>query len=365
MTNSIAIPKREFIKSFTIGFLPLLAYIVVEEVWGFSAGIAAALLLGAGELIYSYLQSKKIEYFVLLDVGLLGILAVISYLFHSDLMLKLKPAFINVVFLVLIYVTAFTPKPILIEMTMRRMKGINLDELQLTQMKALLRFFFYIILLHTLLIVYASFFLSKSMWGFITGGLFYILAGIVPLIMFARNKINAWRLNSRFKHDEWFPLVDAEGKIVGRAPRALVHGNPDLLHPVVHLHVFNSKGELFLQKRSEKKAIQPGKWDTAVGGHVMVNETIEQALLRETQEEIGVKPDRIIPIMRYVWRSDVETELVFVFKWVNDGPFILNPEEITEGKFWKKQKIDKKLNSGIFSPNFEYEFSLLKQANLI
>lgn len=39
-----------------------------------------------------------------------------------------------------------------------------------------------------------------------------------------------------------------------------------LLHPVVHLHLFNSRGELYLQKRPEWKDIQPGRWDTAVGG---------------------------------------------------------------------------------------------------
>ena len=51
-----------------------------------------------------------------------------------------------------------------------------------------------------------------------------------------------------------------------------------LLHPVVHLHLFNSRGELYLQKRPEWKDIQPGRWDTAVGGHVDYGETVDEKL---------------------------------------------------------------------------------------
>lgn len=81
--------------------------------------------------------------------------------------------------------------------------------------------------------------------------------------------------------EERFPVVDATGKVLGCATRGECHSGSHLLHPVVHLHVFNSKGEVYLQKRPEWKDIQPGKWDTAVGGHVDYGETPEEALMRE------------------------------------------------------------------------------------
>ena len=68
--------------------------------------------------------------------------------------------------------------------------------------------------------------------------------------------------------NEMLPLVDEEGNIIGAATRGECHGGSKPLHPVVHLHVFNSRGELYLQRRPQWKDIQPGKWDTAVGGHV-------------------------------------------------------------------------------------------------
>ena len=86
---------------------------------------------------------------------------------------------------------------------------------------------------------------------------------------------------------EIFPIVDPDGRVVGKATRRLCHSGSRLLHPVVHLHVFDPQGRIYLQQRSRHKFIQPGKWDTAVGGHVDYGETVEQALRREAGEELG------------------------------------------------------------------------------
>ena len=88
--------------------------------------------------------------------------------------------------------------------------------------------------------------------------------------------------------NERFPIVDEEGNVVGSASRGECHSGSRLLHPVVHLHVFNARGAVYLQKRPEWKDIQPGKWDTACGGHIAFGETPEQALRREASEELGI-----------------------------------------------------------------------------
>jgi len=156
-------------------------------------------------------------------------------------------------------------------------------------------------------------------------------------------------------NDELFPLVNEQGEVVGSATRAFCHGGTKPLHPVIHLHVLNSKGELYLQKRSMLKDIQPGKWDTAVGGHVDYGESVDEALLREAREELGITGFTPRFLLSYVFESEVEKELVHVFTTCYDDTIVLDPDEISEGAFWPVAKIDEAIGKGIFTPNFEQE----------
>ena len=157
---------------------------------------------------------------------------------------------------------------------------------------------------------------------------------------------------------ELFPVVDSSGRVVGRATRGECHGGSMLLHPVVHLHVFNARGELYLQKRPAWKDIQPGRWDTAVGGHVDYGEPVAEALRREVREELGITeftPERVAV---YEFRSERERELVHVFRTVYDGP-VRPSDELDGGRFWSPAEIRANLGKGVFTPNFEGEVELL------
>jgi isopentenyldiphosphate isomerase len=158
------------------------------------------------------------------------------------------------------------------------------------------------------------------------------------------------------KKTENFPLVTEDGQVIGRATRQECHSGSFLLHPVVHLHVFNSAGELYLQKRNLDKDIQPGKWDTSVGGHVDFGEEVLEALYREVREELGIIDFEPTFITRYKFVSKQEAELVNVFFTVFNGIIQPDPTEISEGKFWKIQEIKNQIGKEIFTPNFEQEF---------
>lgn len=152
------------------------------------------------------------------------------------------------------------------------------------------------------------------------------------------------------------PEVDEQGNITGTMTRAEAHSGTKHLHPVVHLHVFNSKGDLYLQKRPDWKDIQPGKWDTAVGGHIDLGESVEQALHREVKEEIGITDYTPERLKHYVFESDKEKELVFVFRTVYDKPINPDKEELADGRFWSRQEIRDNIGKGIFTPNLENEY---------
>ena len=146
------------------------------------------------------------------------------------------------------------------------------------------------------------------------------------------------------------------GKVLGDVLQVVVR---HVLHQVVHLHVFNEKGELYLQKRNETKDIQPGKWDTAVGGHVNLNEKVEDALYRETDEELHISGFVPVFAFRYVFRSEVEQELVNSYYTRYSGEINPDKSEISEGRYWKPEEIKSAIGKNIFTPNFESEFPKL------
>ena len=157
---------------------------------------------------------------------------------------------------------------------------------------------------------------------------------------------------------EIFPVVDEMGNIIGSASRGECHNGSKLLHPVVHLHLFDKAGRLYLQKRPEWKDIQPGKWDTAVGGHVDLGENIYQALEREVREELGLNVSGAKLLRQYVFESDRERELVNAFTIVSEEE-PRPSDELDGGRFWTKEEIADSIGKGIFTPNFESEYQLL------
>ena len=162
-------------------------------------------------------------------------------------------------------------------------------------------------------------------------------------------------------NQELLPLVDEEGRVTGSATRGECHDGSKLLHPVVHLHVFDSAGRLYLQQRPLWKDIQPGKWDTAVGGHVDYGEEISDALTREVREELGIED--FVPkfLLRYIFESERDRELVHVYRTTYDGE-IHPTAELDGGRFWTLDEIREAMGKEVLTPNFEQEFMRILNA---
>lgn len=161
---------------------------------------------------------------------------------------------------------------------------------------------------------------------------------------------------------EMVPVVEENGLVIGQATRQSVHDGSKLMHPVIHLHIINREGCLYIQKRSMKKDLLPGRWDTAVGGHVDYGEYISEALHREAAEELGFYDYNPIYLGSYVFQSEVEREMVNIFAAV--GNFTLHPdaEEVEEGRYWPLDEIEENIGNSIFTPNFEGEFRKIRRS---
>ena len=160
---------------------------------------------------------------------------------------------------------------------------------------------------------------------------------------------------------EYFPIVEPNGLVIGRSSREYCHGGAKPLHPVIHIHIIDRFSRIYLQKRSMKKDIQPGKWDTAVGGHVSYGESIVEAVYREAYEELRLMEFNPIHIETYQFESSVEKEMVSIFAAV--GSYELTPDldEVDEGRWWPVEEIDASIGKGVFTPNFESEFQMIRK----
>jgi len=341
------------------GLLPIFVFILVDEFWSTEAGLVVAVVFGVGQLGYVFIREKRFDRFVFFDTLLLVALGGISIALNDEIFFKLKPALINLIFCAILGFSAFSSKNLLMMYTQRYMGDMKMPIGAEKAMQYTMKILFWMMIGYTLLIVYSAFYLSKEVWAFISGGLLYVLFALFFAWQYLSTKRKQKAPDNKA---EWVPLVDEDGRLIGKATRKEVHLGPGKLHPVIHLHIVNSKGEIYLQKRAMNKDTFPGKWDTSVGGHVDLGETIEQALLRETAEELNITGIRPIPLTQYKWETRTESELVFSFWTIYNATPIFNKQEIDEGRFWRILEIRKNLGTGIFTPNFENEVPVLLKA---
>ena len=163
---------------------------------------------------------------------------------------------------------------------------------------------------------------------------------------------------------EIFEIVDEGGKVIGTAPREECHRNPDLIHRAVHVMVLDGEGRIYLQKRAGNKDIQPGRWDSSVGGHLIPGEEYAAAAEREMLEELNIKGTPRF-LYRHRWSTEKETEMVETYLLVTGSEPKIEPGEIEEGRFFSAAEIREMIGSGLLTPNFEEEFRRLGVAGLL
>lgn len=139
--------------------------------------------------------------------------------------------------------------------------------------------------------------------------------------------------------EEIFDVVNDHDEVIGRLPRAEVHRR-NLKHRAVHVLVFNGAGQIFLQKRSMRKDMWPGAWDSSASGHLDSGEDYDACAARELREEIGL---RVTEPPRRLFKIDAceETgmEFVWLYRLEHEGPFALDPREVERGEWFDAEHV--------------------------
>ena len=152
---------------------------------------------------------------------------------------------------------------------------------------------------------------------------------------------------------EIYDVVDMQDEVIGKATRREIH-QKKLVHRSIHILVFNSKNQIFLQKRSKLKDENPGFWDTSSAGHVDTGETYDECAVRELWEELGIK-ELLKPLAKIRACTETYQEHVQVYVCKTNASITINKNEISEGKYFNWTTLPNVIqsNSEIFTSSFK------------
>jgi len=144
-----------------------------------------------------------------------------------------------------------------------------------------------------------------------------------------------------------------QDQVIGKATRQEIH-QKKLIHRSIHILVFNSNNQIFLQKRSNTKDENPGIWDTSSAGHVDTGETYDECAERELWEELRIK-EELKPLAKIRACTETYQEHVQVYFCKTNASITINRNEISEGKYFNWATLPNLIQSKseIFTSSFK------------
>jgi 8-oxo-dGTP pyrophosphatase MutT (NUDIX family) len=153
--------------------------------------------------------------------------------------------------------------------------------------------------------------------------------------------------------DELVQIVDHDNREAGVAPRAEMRAQ-GLLHRAAYVLVFNSRGEVFVEKRTRTKDVYPGYYDPVAGGVVLAGESYEQSAVRELAEELGIHQVTLTALFDFFFEEGTCRVWGRAFRCAWDGEFTLQPEEVESGEFLVPEEILRRAEREPFTPDGLY-----------
>ncbi len=146
------------------------------------------------------------------------------------------------------------------------------------------------------------------------------------------------------QNNEILAVVDEQDRVIGHKPRHLIHQQM-LRHRAVHILLFNTRNQLFLQKRSMKKDLNGGLWDSSAAGHVDPGEDYQTAARRELNEELGIRADNLESLFKLSPTTALGMEFIQVYRLRHDGPLTLAPDEIDDGRWLEQSQVSERFSA--------------------
>jgi isopentenyldiphosphate isomerase len=153
--------------------------------------------------------------------------------------------------------------------------------------------------------------------------------------------------------DEIVTIVDEQNNVIGTAPRSEMRAQC-LPHRSTYILVFNSQGELYVQKRTLTKDVFPGYYDIASGGVVLANESYDVSARRELAEEVGIRDVPLHPLFHFYYGDAYTRVWGAVYACLYDGEMVLQEAEVESGAFMTIDEILRCAETEPYTPDGLY-----------
>jgi isopentenyldiphosphate isomerase len=353
---------RESFFNPVLHFLPLLVFLVVDDLFGLFAAWIISFPLAIILLVYIYFLYRKIFnwhlVFTLFYVltGLISTAQVIIplKLFRPEISYEIVILSFFAVFIIFhrqIQKHAVKRMSSLIPMTN------NFDEL----FKFILAFslvilgyifaFLFIRLVDVNILIYNQL-LSLAY----TGILIFILVYEVLRVQIIRSKLI---------QEKWLPIVNNQGKIIGSIQQQTsFHDEKKYQHPVIRVLIVD-KGMILLSKTARNGTNLNELWDCTVSNHIVMDETIEHCVERTVKDELAFDNFKYMFLSTYAVDCEDEIQYSFLFVSCLQSEYKFNPEVLERTKWWTQKQMAENIDSGIFTENFKIEYDLVKRSGLL
>jgi isopentenyldiphosphate isomerase len=133
--------------------------------------------------------------------------------------------------------------------------------------------------------------------------------------------------------EERVDLVDEHDRVLGQVTRAQMR-RENLLHRTIAVMCANSRGEIYVHRRTATKDVFPSHYDMFVGGVVSAGETYDATALREIAEELGIVGPRPEFLFMHRYEGPKSRSHIAVYRVIWDGPIRHQPSEVAWGAYF-------------------------------
>ena len=357
--------KKQIKESFfnpILYFLPLLIFIVVDDLSGLNMAWKISFPVALGLVFYVYLSYKRLFlWHLMLSVGYILIGLIVSFIPAENELRGLYQYSDELLFLGLMcffifrksFLEHFASKALPYELPMSN----NVNELY--RVVKYLTVIVSVYMIVRILYLFEIIHMTDNQLQDIQLAYYYcfIVLGIFETI-------RVFIVRYRLLHEDWLPIIDDDGKVTGSSQYFHDLVEKKHMHPVVRLH-FIDNGVMFLRQRKPDDNTDASLWDTPVSRHVRIGESVEQSLRLKSKLYYNVEPVKFLFLTNYKIENKTEFQFVYLFVLCKTDGLTPNKDKIQATKWWTINQIEENIATGIFTERFKKEFELLKRSGLL